>query len=84
MNSASPQLQEKIKELINLTYKAYTNFPKCKSCGTCVKYCPLEIRKFNSNRKAITIRTTKSCGGCSVCYNRCPENAILLLPIKRN
>ena len=68
----------------NTPYKAITILEKCQSCGTCVKYCPLNIRKFNSENKAITINSDKSCGGCSVCFHRCPNNAILLNPIKNS
>lgn len=84
MPEASPDLRKKIKELKGLTYRAVTNLSKCKSCGTCVKFCPLKIRKFNLEGKAITIKTKKSCGGCSVCYKRCPENAINLITFQRN
>ena len=81
--SRSHGLQEAIKELSERSYKAITILENCQSCGTCVKYCPLNIRKFNSENKAITINSDKSCGGCSVCFHRCPNNAILLNPIKK-
>ena len=84
MPKATPNLEKKIKELMSFSYRAATDLSKCKSCGTCVKFCPLKIRKFNSQRKAITIITDKSCKGCSVCYKRCPEKAINLIFIKKN
>ena len=77
----SQKLKQAIKELSNKTYKAVTLLEKCLSCGTCIKYCPLRIRKYNNNHKAITINNNLSCGGCSVCYHRCPNNAIILKPI---
>jgi 2-oxoglutarate ferredoxin oxidoreductase subunit delta len=83
MPAASPKLQEKIKELMGIKYLAVTELEKCKSCGTCVQFCPLEIRKFNDEGKAITIKTDKSCGGCSVCYKRCPQDAIKLIRVKK-
>ncbi|NVM46573.1 MAG: 4Fe-4S binding protein [Candidatus Lokiarchaeota archaeon] len=52
-----------------MSYKAVTILEKCQFCGTCVKYCPLEIRKFNSEKKAITIKPNKSCGGCLVYFH---------------
>jgi len=82
MKTASHKLQEKIKELSNLTYKAITELSKCKSCGTCVIYCPLNIRKFNAEGKAITIISESYCGGCSVCFHRCPNKAIRLVPFR--
>ncbi|MBD3255788.1 MAG: 4Fe-4S dicluster domain-containing protein [Candidatus Lokiarchaeota archaeon] len=83
MTSASPNLQKKIRELANLTYRAATDLSKCVACGTCVRYCPLNIRTFNSDGLAITISTNKYCGGCSVCFKRCPQNAIRLIPLKK-
>jgi len=84
MPETTPNLRKKIKELMNLTYRAITDLSKCKSCGTCIKFCPLKIREFNSEGKAITIKNDKSCGGCSVCYKRCPQNAIKLISIKKD
>ena len=83
MKSASPNLRKKIEELKHITYRAATILSKCKSCGTCVKYCPLKIRVFNDEGKAITIKTDLSCGGCSVCFKRCRQKAIRLIPIKK-
>jgi len=79
----SRDLQEAIKEISKRSYKAVTILEKCQSCGTCVKYCPIKIRRFNSENKAITINSDKSCGGCSVCFHRCPNKAILLNPINK-
>ncbi len=82
--SRSKDLQEAINELSKISYNAVTILEKCKSCGTCIKYCPLKIRKFNSENIAITMNSDKSCGGCSVCFHRCPNNAILLKPINKH
>ncbi|MFX1407123.1 MAG: ferredoxin family protein [Promethearchaeota archaeon] len=78
----TPNLLKKIQELSSITYKASTILSKCKSCGTCIKYCPLDIREFNENGKAITVVSNYVCGGCSVCYHRCPNNAIKLIIIE--
>lgn len=76
--SRSDDFQKAIKELSKISYNVVTILEKCQSCGTCIKYCPLNIRKFNSENKAITIKSNNSCGGCSVCFHRCPNNAIRL------
>lgn len=78
----TPNLQKKIQELSKITYLASTILSKCKSCGTCVKYCLFNIREFNENGKAITIISDYNCGGCSVCYHRCPNNAIKLIIVE--
>ena len=83
MNSASINLERKIKELSLLHYKAVTILERCQSCGTCVRFCPLNIRKFNEVGKAITISSVRDCGGCSVCYHRCPNNAIELIQLQK-
>ena len=84
MKSTSSKLQKKIKELSKLTYKAITVLPNCKSCGTCIKFCPLNIRILNDQGKAITITSDYICGGCSVCYHRCPNKAIRLAPFRNS
>ena len=84
MKSPSSRLQKKIRELSKLTYKAITVLPNCKSCGTCIKFCPLNIRKLNDQGKAITIISDYICGGCSVCYHRCSNKAIKLIPFRYN
>jgi Pyruvate/2-oxoacid:ferredoxin oxidoreductase delta subunit len=83
MNSASPNLRKKIDELSKISYIATTIIENCKSCGTCVKFCPLNVREFNKEGIAITVKGNFSCGGCSVCYMRCPNDAILLKIQKR-
>ncbi len=79
MPEASKNLQNKINELSQIIYKAVTDLSKCKACGTCITFCPLNLRKFNKDGKAVTINTTQSCGGCTVCVHRCPEHAIKLI-----
>lgn len=56
MDQPSRKLEKKFNELSNRTYKAVTDVTKCISCGTCIKFYPLYIRKFNENKKAITIK----------------------------
>jgi len=76
MKSTSSRLQKKIRELSKLTYKAITLLPNCKSCGTCIKFCLLNIRKLFDQGKAITITSDYICGGCSVCFHRCPNKQL--------
>ncbi|MHA1292576.1 MAG: 4Fe-4S binding protein [Promethearchaeota archaeon] len=83
MNAASPGLTKKIEELRRISYRAITDLSRCKSCGTCVRYCPLKIRAFNAEGKAVTLITEFSCGGCSVCYKRCRNKAIKLIVIEK-
>ncbi len=75
MKAASIALQKKIEELKHRAFKAETVSSKCKSCGTCIRICPLKIREFGDDGKAIT---TGQCYGCSICTRKCPNNAINL------
>ena len=75
MKAASPNLQNKIKELKFRAFKAVTDLSKCKSCGTCIRICPLKIRKFSSDGKAVTVG---QCFSCNICIRKCPNNAINL------
>lgn len=50
---------------------------RCKMCGICVSFCPQKVLdiKINSIPEVINI---ESCSGCKLCYQRCPEIAILV------
>ena len=78
----SNNLKKKFQELSELTYKAVT-VGQCIRCGTCIKFCPLDLRIFGKEGNAITIKSQRSCGGCSVCYHRCPQKAIRLVTIEK-
>ena len=73
MKAASLALQNKINELKLRAFKAVTDLSKCKSCGTCIKICPLKIREFGLDGKAVTVG---QCFGCNICTKKCPNNAI--------
>jgi len=83
MTQPSESLKKTFIALRYIKYRAATT-GDCIGCGTCVKYCPLNIREFNKEGKAITIKTNKTCGGCSVCFKRCPQKAISLLTLQKN
>ncbi|MBD3263615.1 MAG: 4Fe-4S dicluster domain-containing protein [Candidatus Omnitrophica bacterium] len=60
---------------------------KCKGCGLCVMYCPLNCLKLsdkfnkNSTRFVEFIPGSKCCG-CGRCFFICPESCIEILKEK--
>jgi ferredoxin len=49
---------------------------KCKSCGTCTKFCPTGAIKVQGEETAIIDQN--ACVGCGACANVCAEDAIKL------
>ncbi len=47
---------------------------KCRSCGTCLKYCAHSSLAFDENRKAVINQET--CVGCGRCMGTCNFDAI--------
>ncbi len=47
---------------------------KCTKCGVCIKVCPKDNIKFNSDNNKIIIED--SCISCFACTHNCPSNAI--------
>jgi electron transport complex protein RnfB len=52
------------------------NKDKCKSCGTCIKFCPTGAIELEEGEKAIINKDI--CIGCGACANMCEECAITL------
>lgn len=57
--------------------KAYANGALCKSCGVCIKNCPVgaisHSGRFNdSGYDQVTVDPGK-CIGCAICYTVCPD-----------
>jgi len=47
----------------------------CVKCLTCVRSCPFDVPKFNTDKKVIEIDEAM-CHGCGVCTAVCPRQAI--------
>ena len=61
--------------------KPKVNKELCKSCGLCIKFCPVKILKKNSklNKNGyypVYCIDRNKCLGCNQCAVTCPEGAI--------
>lgn len=70
--------------------KARVDEELCVACGKCVKACPLNIIELvdanskyrvqcssHDKGKAVSEKCDAGCIGCRICYNNCPQNAII-------
>ena len=48
---------------------------KCISCGKCIKVCPGNLLRLDSDKKA-EIKYPKDCWGCTACIKECSQAAI--------
>jgi NAD-dependent dihydropyrimidine dehydrogenase PreA subunit len=55
---------------------------KCNRCGMCEFYCPMDVIRFDHEKKAPRIRYPEDCMLCGLCEDRCAENAITVTPEK--
>ena len=61
-------------------FKPEFNHEACKSCGTCVKICPLDAITLDGDKK-LQFNETK-CIGCGLCASNCPHDTIKLVKIR--
>jgi formate hydrogenlyase subunit 6/NADH:ubiquinone oxidoreductase subunit I len=66
-------------------YRVKTDPSTCKSCGLCVKRCPMDALTLktttsapNKYRKAAVLDLDK-CIGCGVCVHKCPTDCLTLV-----
>jgi 2-oxoglutarate ferredoxin oxidoreductase subunit delta len=58
------------------------NREKCNGCGLCVDYCPTDVLRIDDTRKAV-IKYLEDCMTCYNCELECPQNAIIVHPLKK-
>ncbi len=55
---------------------------KCTGCGMCELYCPMDVIRFDAEKKEPELRYLEDCMLCGLCENRCPVGAITVTPEK--
>lgn len=56
------------------------NFEACIKCGTCAKYCPVNIIDIVKDQAECVVFDFDYCKGCGICANECPVKCISMVP----
>ncbi|MDF3003168.1 MAG: iron-sulfur-binding protein [Bacillota bacterium] len=57
---------------------------RCRRCGMCEFYCPVDVIRFDHEKKEPDLRYAHDCMVCGLCEDRCPAKAITVTPEKSN
>ena len=55
---------------------------KCNGCEICVDGCPMDVIRFDEEKKKAFIKYSKDCIVCYNCEQDCPVGAIYVTPQK--
>ncbi|PKM79512.1 MAG: 4Fe-4S ferredoxin, partial [Firmicutes bacterium HGW-Firmicutes-13] len=61
------------KQMMHSSLKPRLNWQKCKGCGTCLKWCPVEAISFKDKKAVIDYEL---CIGCGECTASCLHEAV--------
>ncbi len=59
------------------------NMEKCVRCGQCENFCPVDVIRFDKEKKEPVVAYLKDCMLCGLCEDRCPVKAISVDPFKQ-
>ena len=54
----------------------------CTGCGTCVDSCCLDVIRLDEKAEKAMVKFPEDCMLCAYCELDCPEDAILVSPVK--
>jgi len=63
-------------EVVELGEGVVKDEEKCMHCGLCISICPVEVFRFNEEKKVVA--EAKHCIHCGVCVSVCPAKALSL------
>lgn len=66
----------KYKMKITSNFESEVDYSKCVNCWICIKKCPVDAIKFQTNKKEKIIIDTNICIGCGVCARFCNLKAL--------
>jgi NAD-dependent dihydropyrimidine dehydrogenase PreA subunit len=57
------------------------NLELCNGCGICVKSCPADVIRMNTENKVAIILYPEDCVVCCWCIAECPQEAVIISPV---
>ena len=58
------------------------DYENCTGCKTCFDVCPLDVIRFDEEKKQPYIAYPEDCICCTACESYCPHNCITVVPDK--
>ncbi len=55
------------------------NFGECIKCGTCERYCPVNVVEVHEDKDECVAIDLDYCKGCGICANECPRKCIAMV-----
>jgi NAD-dependent dihydropyrimidine dehydrogenase PreA subunit len=60
------------------------NLELCNGCGICVRICPTDVFRMDSEANKAVVRYPEDCMLCGFCELDCPEGALTVSPEKHS
>ena len=51
---------------------------KCNGCQKCMKICPMDVFRFDSEKKKSVIAFPENCQSCGMCYLECKSHSLCM------
>ena len=49
---------------------------KCIGCQTCINICPMDVFRFDSEKKKSVLAYPENCQNCGQCWLNCPAHSL--------
>jgi len=57
---------------------------QCTGCGTCVRYCPMDVLRLDQKSGKVTVAYPQECMCCIGCELECPRGVLYVTPEKHD